>query len=126
MAASVGVAGVQHLPPFNSRQVNTVIRLRAGETNILAGLISDSERQTITTIPGLGSIPVIGRIFSRNRTEGQETDIVMTLTPHIVRRASLTEEDLRSFPLGGESSPLLFEIPGIPTSPTAGRSFCRA
>ncbi len=107
----------QNLPTFNSRMVSSVIRLRDGETNILAGLISDTERQTITTIPGLGSIPVIGRIFSRNRTEGQETDIVMTLTPHIVRRASLTEEDLRSFPLGGESSPLLFEIPGIPTSP---------
>lgn len=109
----------QNLPTFQNRTVTSVIRLRDGETNILAGLISDSERQTITTIPGLGSIPVIGRIFSRNRTEGQETDIVMTLTPHIVRRASLTEEDLRSFPLGGESSPLLFEIPGIPTSPTA-------
>jgi general secretion pathway protein D len=68
----------QNLPTFNSRTVSSVIRLRDGETNILAGLISDTERKTITTIPGLGSIPVIGRIFSRNRTEGQETDIVMT------------------------------------------------
>ena len=109
----------QNLPTFNNRTVTSVIRLRDGETNILAGLISDTERQTLTTIPGLGSIPVIGRIFSRNRTEAQETDIVMTLTPHIVRRAALTEQDLRSFSLGGETSPLLFEIPGIPTSPAA-------
>ena len=112
----------QNLPTFNNRTVSSVIRLRDGETNILAGLISDTERQTITTIPGLGSIPVIGRIFSRNRTEGNETDIVMTLTPHIVRRTAFTEDDLRSFSLGGETSPLLFEIPGLPGAPGAPRA----
>jgi general secretion pathway protein D len=112
----------QNLPTFNNRTVSSVIRLRDGETNILAGLISDTERQTITTIPGLGSIPVIGRIFSRNRTEAQETDIVMTLTPHIVRRTAFTVDDLRSFSLGGETSPLLFEIPGLPAGPGAPRA----
>jgi general secretion pathway protein D len=111
----------QNLPTFNNRTVSSVIRLRDGETNILAGLISDSERQSLTGIPGLGSIPVIGRIFSRNRTEATETDIVMTLTPHIVRRTVFTEDDLRSFSLGGESSPLLFEIPGLPSAPPAPR-----
>ena len=111
----------QNLPTFNNRTVTSVIRLRDGETNILAGLISDTERQTITTIPGLGNIPVIGRIFSRNRTEAQETDIVMTLTPHVVRKTAFSEEDLRSFSVGGETSPLLFEIPGIPTAPPAPR-----
>ena len=111
----------QNLPTFNNRTVTSVIRLRDGETNILAGLISDTERTTITTIPGLGSIPVLGRIFSRNRVEAAETDIVMTLTPHIVRRTSFTEEDLRSFSLGGEGTPLLFEVPGIPSLPGAPR-----
>ena len=104
----------QNLPTFNNRTVTSVIRLRDGETNILAGLISDSERQSLTGIPGLGSIPVIGRIFSRNRTDATETDIVMTLTPHIVRRTVYTEEDLRSFSLGGEGTPLLFEVPALP------------
>jgi general secretion pathway protein D len=112
----------QNLPTFNNRTVTSVIRLRDGETNILAGLISDTERTTVTTIPGLGSIPILGRIFSRNRIEGQETDIVMTLTPHIVRKTAFTEEDLRSFSLGGETSPLLFEIPGIPSGPGAPRA----
>ena len=111
----------QNLPTFNNRTVSSVIRLRDGETNILAGLISDSERQSLTGIPGLGNIPVIGRIFSRNHTEATETDIVMTLTPHIVRRTVFTEEDLRSFSLGGEGTPLLFEVPAIPTLPGAPR-----
>jgi general secretion pathway protein D len=117
VAASVGVAGVQNLPTFNSRQVTTVIRLRDGETNILAGLISDAERTSMTGLPGLSSLPVVGKIFSHNKREVQETDIVMTLTPHILRKTKFTEEDLRSFSVGSETSPLLFEVPGIPSVP---------
>jgi type II secretory pathway component GspD/PulD (secretin) len=64
---------------------------------------------------------VLGHLFSRNRTEALETDIVMTLTPHIVRQTTLTEEDLRSFSVGTESSPLLFEVPSIPQQPAAPR-----
>jgi len=114
VAQSVGVAGVQNLPTFNSRQVTSVIRLRDGETNILAGLISDSERTSYSGLPGLASLPVLGKVFAHNRKEIQETDIVMTLTPHIVRKTKFNEEDLRSFSLGSETSPLLFEVPGIP------------
>jgi len=114
VAQSVGVAGVQNLPTFNSRQVTSVIRLRDGETNILAGLISDSERTSYSGLPGLASLPVLGKVFAHNRKEIQETDIVMTLTPHIVRKTKFSEEDLRSFSLGSETSPLLFEVPGIP------------
>ena len=105
-------------PTFRSRTVNSTIRLRDGETNILAGLISDEERTSMSGLPGLSSLPLIGKMFSHNRIEGQETDIVMTLTPHIVRQTTLTEEDLRSFAVGTETAPLLFEVPGIlPVAP---------
>ncbi|PYQ15224.1 MAG: hypothetical protein DMF80_09855 [Acidobacteria bacterium] len=114
VAQSVGVAGVQNLPTFNSRQVTSVIRLRDGETNILAGLISDAERTSFSGLPGLASLPVLGKLFAHNRKEVTETDIVMTLTPHILRKTKFSEEDLRSFSLGSETSPLLFEVPGIP------------
>jgi general secretion pathway protein D len=120
--SSVGAPGFQDLPTFNSRTVNTVIRLRDGETNILAGLISDTERRSMSGLPGLSSVPLLGRALSRNRNELTETDIVMTLTPHIVRRPKLTEEDLRSFVLSGETSPLLFEVPAIPAVPPATRT----
>jgi general secretion pathway protein D len=112
--SSQGPAGFQGLPTFNSRTVTSVIRLRDGETSMLAGLISDQERTSLTGLPGLASVPILGRIFSRNKAEVTETDIVMTLTPHVVRRPALTEEDLRSFQLGGESSPVLFEAPTVP------------
>jgi general secretion pathway protein D len=112
----------QNNPTFRSRNVNSQIRLRDGETTILAGLIQEEERTSSVGLPGLGDVPVLGKIFSRNRKEAVQTDIVMTLTPHVVRRASISEEDLRSFFLGGEASPLLFEVPGIaPIVPPAAR-----
>lgn len=104
----------QNLPTFNNRTVTSVIRLKDGETNILAGLINDSERHSLTGLPGLASVPLLGRLFARNHDEATQTDIVMTLTPHIVRRTSITEEDLRSFTVGGETTPLVFEVPPIP------------
>ncbi len=119
--SAVGPAGYQGLPTFNSRTLTSVIRLKDGETNILAGLIRDDERASMTGLPGLASIPILGRIFARNKTETQQTDIVMTLTPHVVRRPELTEDDLRSFLVGGESSPLLFDVPTAPAQPAPSR-----
>ena len=115
--SQVGPPGYQGLPTFNSRIVTSVIRLKDGETNILAGLIRDSERRSLTGLPGLASVPILGRLFARNQDQVEQTDIVMTLTPHVVRRPMLTEEDLRSFQLGGEASPLLFEVPSTPAPP---------
>jgi general secretion pathway protein D len=112
--SSVGPAGYQGLPTFSSRTLTSVIRLRDGETNILAGLIRDDERTALTGLPGLASVPILGRLFAHNKNEAQQTDIVMTLTPHIVRRPELKEDDLRSFLVGGEVSPLLFDVPMAP------------
>jgi general secretion pathway protein D len=115
--SAVGAAGYQGLPTFNNRTVNSTIRLRDGETNVLAGLILDNERRGLTGLPGVASIPLIGRLFAKNRDEAQQTDIVMTLTPHIIRRTEIDETDLRSFLVGGEPSPFVFETPPV-TTPT--------
>jgi len=119
--SSVGPPGFQGLPTFNSRTVTSAIRLKDGETNILAGLINDRERTSLTGLPGLASVPFLGRLFARNEKEVQETDIVMTLTPHVVRRPEITEDDLRSFLVGGESSPVLFDAPAPTQAPTQPR-----
>jgi len=98
--SSVSGEGFGGLPTFGNRFINTVIRLKDGETNMLAGLIRDDERRVLEGVPGLSDLPIIGRLFSRNKRETQETDIVLTLTPHIVRVLDLTEADLRPFRLG--------------------------
>lgn len=93
--SSLGAAGFDGLPTFGTRNVQTIIRLKDGETNILAGLIREDERTERQTIPGLGDIPILGDLFAKNHKESQETDVVIMLTPHIIRVLDLSEDDLR-------------------------------
>jgi len=95
--------GFGGLPVFANREVTTTIRLKDGETNILAGLIRDDERTELSGTPGLSDLPLIGRLFAVHHKEATQTDIVLTLTPHIVRVLDLTENDLRPFKLGRDS-----------------------
>ena len=101
--SSISGTGFGGLPTFGSRLINTTIRLKDGETNMLAGLIRDDERTTLAGVPGLSDIPLIGRLFAYNKIESQQTDIILTLTPHIVRVLDLTEADLRPFKVGRDS-----------------------
>ncbi|HNV03459.1 MAG TPA: type II and III secretion system protein [Vicinamibacterales bacterium] len=121
--SSISGTGYADLPTFGSRSVNSVIRLRDGETSILAGLIRDDERRTLEAVPGLSDLPLIGRLFARNRSERTETDIVITLTPHIVRVLDITENDLRPFRVGRDTgSPILDLLEPLrdePAEPTA-------
>jgi general secretion pathway protein D len=94
---------LNNLPTFGNREITTTIRLKDGETNMLAGLIRDEERTVMTGLPGLSDLPLIGRLFGHNRIEGKESDIVLTLTPHIVRVLDLSEADLRPFRLGRDA-----------------------
>lgn len=91
-------------PIIGSRNITTSIRLRDGETNFLAGLIRTEESTSQDGIPGLSEVPVLGRLFSRKRNENRRTDIVLTLTPHIIRRADITEQDLAPFWVGTEQN----------------------
>jgi general secretion pathway protein D len=97
--SNISGTGFGGLPTFGNREIATTIRLKDGETNMLAGLIRDTERTSLAGIPGLSDLPFVGRLFANNRRESQQTDIVMTLTPHIVRVLDLSEEDLRPFRL---------------------------
>jgi general secretion pathway protein D len=110
--------GFAGLPTFGNREVNTTIRLKDGETNILAGLIRDDERTELSGTPGLSDLPVIGRLFAIHHKEALQTDIVLTLTPHIVRVLDLTETDLRPFRLSRDSgSSGTAELPSIQLPP---------
>jgi general secretion pathway protein D len=108
---SISGTGFNGLPTFANREINTEIRLRDGETNMLAGLIRDDERRVMDGIPGLSDVPVLGRIFTHTRTETTQSDIILTLTPHIVRVLDVDESDLRAFRVGRDSLSPVSEIP---------------
>jgi len=89
---------------IGTRNANTTLRLRDGETQILAGLISDEDRRTANRVPGVGEMPVVGRLFSATKDTTAKTEIVLLITPRLVR--TLTRPDVRSieFSAGTETA----------------------
>lgn len=70
---------------ISTRNANTALRLKDGETQILAGLISREERSSANKLPGLGDLPLIGRLFSSHLDNNKKTEIILSITPRIIR-----------------------------------------
>ena len=90
---AVGGTGYADIPIISSRQIKNMIRLKDGETHLLAGLLKDEERKTKKGFAWLNGIPIIGDLFSNTDQQITQTDVVMTITPHIIRMIPLTEKD---------------------------------
>jgi general secretion pathway protein D len=90
----VRVEGFLPQPTFSTRTIESTIRLKDGETNFLAGLIQDNQINSSTKTPFLGDIPIIGRLFTQTREESRRTDLILTMTPHIIRIPDITEDDV--------------------------------
>jgi len=104
VTGKVDAGGGQTQPIIGQRTIESTIRLKDGETNFLAGLIRSDETIGETGVPGLSDIPVLGKLFSKSSTDVKRTDIMLTLTPHIIRAADVTEEDLLPIWVGTESN----------------------
>jgi general secretion pathway protein D len=114
VVSNISGTGFGGLPTFGNREINTTIRLRDGETNMLAGLIRDDERRAVEGIPGLIDLPLVGHLFAHNTHSTNQTDIILTLTPHIIRLLDLQEADLRPFRVGRDSLAPIAELPVLP------------
>lgn len=114
--------GGQTQPTIGTRTIASNIRLKDGETNFLAGLYRTDNSHTTDTVPVLGDIPVLGRLFSKKKTVKATTDLVLTLTPHIIRIPDVTEEDLTPVYVGTDSNISFQGSPRI-ESPVGGGPF---
>ncbi|MEW5981691.1 MAG: secretin N-terminal domain-containing protein [Acidobacteriota bacterium] len=103
LAGDKNIAG-QNLPSFGSRKVTTVLRLRDGESNLLAGLLQETERKAFRGIPGLKNVPGLKQVLSANDIQIEQTDIVMLLTPRVVRTHGLTQSDLNPIYIGTQQN----------------------
>ena len=101
--ADVSVAGV-NVPSFGQRTVTTRLRLRDGESNLLAGLLREDERKSLRGLVGVVSLPGIRSLFASNDSTASQTDIVMLLTPRIIRTRELTDADLVRINVGSQQS----------------------
>jgi type II secretory pathway component GspD/PulD (secretin) len=123
LGPAISVAG-QDVPSFSSRKVTTTLRLREGESNLLAGLLRDEQRKILTGFPGLMRVPILRSLFGQSNDEVNQSDIVMLLTPRIIRTHELTAEDLAPIFMGtqqnvglGGPPPLIAPLP--PADPAA-------
>ena len=110
--SAISVAG-QDVPSFSSRKVTTTLRLREGESNLLAGLLRDDQRKILTGFPGLMKVPVLRSLFGQSQDEVTQSDIVMLLTPRIIRTHELTAEDLAPIFIGTQSNVSLGGSTGV-------------
>jgi general secretion pathway protein D len=113
-----------------TRNAATTLRLKDGETQVLAGLISDEDRRSAVQIPGLGSLPFLGRLFGSNQDTRNKTEIVLLITPRVVRNLARPELRFEEFPGGTEAAagappmilqslPLHAPMAGIAGTPSA-------
>jgi general secretion pathway protein D len=85
-----------------TRNAATTLRLRDGETQVLAGLINDEDRRSASQVPGLSSLPLVGRLFANNSDTVNKTEIVLLITPRVIRGIDRPEARLEEFNSGTE------------------------
>jgi general secretion pathway protein D len=108
-----------------TRNAATSLRLKDGETQVLAGLISDEDRRNANKVPGLSDLPVLGRLFTSNSDTRNRTEIVLLITPRVVRNVARPDIRLEEFSggtdamLGGDPMTLQ-AVPGAPVPPPPG------
>ena len=89
---------------IGTRTASTVLRLKNGETQVLAGLINDEERSSANRLPGLGDVPVVGRLFSSQLDNKNKTEIILLITPRIVRNLTRPKGLSADTPAGSAST----------------------
>jgi len=129
------------VPTFLSRKVTGVLRLKDGETSLIGGLLQGREADTFKGVLGIQSIPILNKIFTSRQKQTDESEVLISITPHLLRAPKLTEKDLKSLYIGSEeivrvpsARPPLFglpepeaaaspapagQAPGVPATPEA-------
>jgi len=120
---SVDVGGIQ-APTFVKRTAQVAMRLRDGESNLLAGLIKEEDREIAKSLPGINRVPILRSLFGNTIGTNEQSDIIMIVTPHIIRSREITAEDLKPLyvgtntNLGAGTTPTLISPAAAPPTPT--------
>ena len=124
----VNIGGISQ-PVIGQRKIVHDIRLKAGEANVIGGLMQTQTSRTTSGVPVLGQIPLLGRLFSNERLDKSENEILIVLVPHVVRAPELTEVNMRGVAAGTDqtvkvsfkqASNGLPALPPAPPTPPAG------
>jgi len=109
-----------------TRNATTVLRLKDGETQILGGLINDEDRNSASRVPGLGQLPLLGRLFSSHKGDKRKTEILLSMTPHVIGGRRLADARRTEYWSGSEanlrSGPLILRPLGKVAAGAPGRA----
>lgn len=119
VAGYVNLGGIQQ-PIIQQNKVVHDLRVREGDVSLLAGLSQDQESKTVTGIPGLSSIPVIGKLFSGQSIDRNKSELMIALVPHIVRRPDISPENLKAIGVGNTTTVKLNFAPRVGVAALAG------
>lgn len=115
------IGGIQE-PIISQRTVDHTVWLKDGEAGILGGLWQRTETNTVNGWPGLAKIPFLRYFFSDNKKELQNDEVLIVLTPHIIRFPDITQADLRWVAAGTEWGSSAFHLDGNPILGCSGDS----
>ena len=101
---------------IGTRNATTTLRLHDGETQMLAGLINKTDSTAANRLPGLGDLPIVGRLFSSQTDNGQRTELVLAITPRILRNTRQPPASESELWIGTEAAPKLRPVGGLRAS----------
>jgi len=107
---------IDAFPVLGKRELESVIRLKEGETNIIGGFIRDEVRGSLTGFPGFSRLPIIGRLFGSKTKEIKQSDLIFSITPRIIRRIDITKSNQETIWTNMQAVPEIrgkLEEPGI-------------
>ena len=121
VTSHVNLGGIDQ-PVIGQRKVVHDVRMKEGEINVLGGLMQEQDSKTVSGVPGLARIPLLGRLFSSEDVEKSESELVIVLVPHILRRPEINYENLRGIAVGNATTVKLNYAPqpGAAAPPAPG------
>ncbi|HKV04518.1 MAG TPA: cohesin domain-containing protein [Candidatus Acidoferrales bacterium] len=131
ITGSSNIGGINQ-PVISQRKIEHDIRLKDGEVSILGGLIERTQTKNVNGIPGVAQLPLFRYLFSDNSNEVKESEVLIVLTPHILRFPSITAENLRTLAAGTDSNARVYRgeddaqaspaAHGSPTAPSGAQT----
>ena len=113
------IGGIQQ-PVIGQRKVDHDIRLKDGEVSILGGLMERTDTKAINGIPGLANLPLLRYLFSDNNNQVQENEVLIVLTPHVIRFPSISAENLRTLAAGTDTNARVYRDDEFTSAPANG------
>jgi general secretion pathway protein D len=94
-----------NVPTFLTRNITGILRIKDGETSLVGGLIQRNEQDTLQGLFGLQSIPILNKLFTSRKKQNDDQEVLLSITPHVVRAPKVTEKDLLPLYVGTVESP---------------------